>query len=149
MPSRSRRFVLQTAAVGALGFSGCSTFGEESEPDVPRLIDLVALSFHTEPHTFHVRLELDGEIVYEDSRAVEAASPDEEEGAVFEGYPEAPEPYVLSVWLDDTESTTRTLEFADYDADCLAVNVFYGRYGEPPENATLRLYTATNCNAEE
>ena len=149
MPSTSRRAVLHAAAAGALGLSGCSAFGEDSEPVVPRLIDLVVLSFHTEPHTFHVRLELDGETVYEDARAVEAASPDEEEGAGFDGYPEEREPYELSVWLDDDESTTRTLEFADYDAECLAVNAFYGRYEEPPENATLRLYTATNCRAEE
>lgn len=149
MPSIYRRSLLRAAAVGAVGFSGCSTFSEESESQTPRLIDLVALSYDTQAHTFHVRLELDGEPVYEQAEPVDAASPEDSEGAVFTRYPEEPKPYVLSAWIDDDESTTRTLDLASYEAECLAVNLFYGRYGEPPEDATLGIATATNCNAEE
>lgn len=149
MPSTNRRSVLQAAAAGIAGISGCSTLTEDLEPVTPRLLELSVESYHTEPHTFHVRLKLDGETVYEDEERVDAANPEDATGARFTGYPEDAKPYVLSVWMDGDESTARTLDFASIDEECLVVRTFYGSYKQPPEDAQLEIWTHNNCTVAQ
>jgi hypothetical protein len=142
-----RRALLQSVAVGLAGFGGCAAL-EESESGAPRLVDLTALNYDDEPHTFHVRMELDGETTYRESKRVKAAGPDDPRGAVFTGYPEESESYVVSMWRDDQpETEARTLDFAEFDSECLGVEVKLGTYGESDDEPDLSIFYTSNCAA--
>ncbi|WP_129112860.1 hypothetical protein [Halegenticoccus tardaugens] len=109
-----------------------------------------ALSFDDEPHTFHVRIELDGETVYRESERIEATDPDDPVGAVFDGFPTKPNPYLLSTWLDDRpEKTARTLDFAEYDTECLGLNIQAGTYDDEAGGDRFAIAHTTNCKDGE
>jgi hypothetical protein len=140
-----RRTFLQSIAVGLAGLGGCSAL-DESSSEAPRLVELTALNLDDEPHTFHIRMELDGETAYRESKRVEAASPDDPQGAVFTEYPEKPGAYTLSVWRDDQgEAEARTLDFAAFDTECLGVEVKLGTHGESDDEPNLAIFQTSNC----
>ncbi|WP_248516680.1 hypothetical protein [Salinarchaeum laminariae] len=143
-----RRALLQSTAVGIAGLAGCTTFGDQSTSQTPKFIDLTAINLHDAPHTAHVRLELDGETVYRESKQMAASELDHSRGAVFSEYPTTAEPYVLSAWRDDRpETDARTLDFASFDTECLAVQLMIGTYGRNVETPRLAIYYGFNCSA--
>lgn len=144
-----RRAIIRSAAVGLVGLGGCSAL-DESDEEIPRLVELTALNLDDEPHTFHVRMELDGETAYRESKRVEAASPDDPRGATFTGYPEDSGNYVLSAWRDDRDETeARTLDFAEFDSECLGVEVKFGTHGNDADEPYLAIFHTSNCAAGE
>lgn len=143
-----RRAFLQSMTIGITGFTGCATFESQTEPQIPRLVELTALNLDDAPHTFHVRLELDGETVYRESERVTAGEPEDPRATEFSDYPTRVEPYVLSAWRDDhPETGAKTLDFASYDAECLGLDVQFGTYGSDAENPRLAILHTTNCDA--
>lgn len=121
-------------------------FEGQSASQMPELVGLTAINHHDAPHTAHVRLELDGESVYQESEQIAAGGSDDPRGAVFSDYPTVPEPYVLSAWLDDRpEAEARTLDFASFDTECLGVSLDIGTYGRDVENPGLSIYYTRNC----
>lgn len=142
-----RRVLLQSATVGIAGLTGCTLLGSDTESQTPRLVDFNVLNFHDEPHTVHVRLDLDGETVYRESKQLAAVTEeDDSEGAVLSDYPMTAEPYLLSAWRDDqSESDARPLDFASFDTECLGVDVQVGTYGVETESSRLSIHYTTNC----
>lgn len=121
-------------------------FESQTQSQVPQLVNFYAINYHDEPHTVHVRLELDGETVYRESKQTAASELEATKGAVFSDYPTATEPYVLSAWRDDRpEADARTLEFASFDTECLGIQVNIGTYGRNTENPVLSIHFSTNC----
>lgn len=138
-----------TAAVGLIGLSGCSALDTRSRSETPRLVELTALNLDDEPHAFHVRIEIDGETVYRKSKRVPAGGTDEPRGVEFAGYPTRSRPYVLSAWRDDQPaSEAATLDFADFESECLGVEVQFGTYGTDAANPRLAILHTTNCGEE-
>jgi hypothetical protein len=143
-----RRTFLQSITIGIAGLTGCAMFESQTESRTPRLVELTALNLDDSPHTFHVRLELDGETVYRESEQVAAGGSEDPRAAEFSGYPTQAEPYVLSAWRDDQpEAGAKTLDLASYDAECLGVDVRFGTYGSDAENPRLAIFHTTNCDA--
>jgi len=147
MPQRfARRAILQSATVGIAGLAGCTTLFSQSASQTPEFVDFTAINYHDAPHTVHVRLELDGETVYRESKQIAARGSDDTQGAVFTDYPTAAEPYVLSAWRDDhPEAEAMTLDFASFDTECLGASVQIGTFGSDVENPELAIYYTTNC----
>lgn len=149
MPYTDRRSLLGAIAGGALSLSGCSTSGKKRASPTPRLTELTAHNFDTEPHIFHVQIELEGETVYQQQNRIEGGTPEDPNGAIFEGYPMKTKPYVLTTWIDESEASMQSLDFASIDAGCLMARIYYGTYKEPPEDAHLSIYTSTNCSTTQ
>jgi hypothetical protein len=121
---------------------------DESGSGAPRLVELTALNLDDEPHTFHVRMELDGETAYRKSKRVEAAGPGGPKGAVFTGYPEESGAFVVFASRDDQSDTeARTLDFTEFDSECLGIEVKVGTYGETSDEPRLALFHTSNCAA--
>lgn len=141
-----RRDFLRSTTVGVVGLSGCTMFESQSESQMPELVDFTAFNYHDTPHTVHVRLELDGETVYRESKQIAAGGSDDAQAAVFSDYPTVAEPYVLSAWRDDRPETgAMTIDFASFDTECLGVMVNIGTYGRDVENPRLSIFYTSNC----
>jgi hypothetical protein len=113
------------AGGGMIGFAGCS----ENNSDPPPLIMLTIENRHTEPHTFHVQLTLDEEVVYQRSKRVVGNDLDDGivHGAELSDFPRDAKPYVIHAWRDDqTTDERRTLRVAEYDSECLSAKVKTG-----------------------
>ncbi|WP_129112859.1 hypothetical protein [Halegenticoccus tardaugens] len=149
-PRIGRRSLLRLATTaGVVTLSGCNALGG-SDRKTPRLVELGATSFDDEPHTFHVRIELDGETVYRDSERLEAASSDDPVGTWFTGFPTKSNAYLLSTWLDDRpEKTAQTLDFAEYDTECLGVDVRVGTYDGGTDDDRVSIFYTKNCEDGE
>ena len=129
MPSPSRRTILRGASLAVLGsLAGCAgRFGNS-----PRLGELGATNRDARPHTIHVLLLEADSPVYWTSKRVPAAGPDGLGTATFEGYPDGVEPDRLLVRPDGRPlAAAERFDFAEYDADCLGLDVEIGD-GRPP-----------------
>ncbi|UPW01862.1 hypothetical protein M0R88_07145 [Halorussus gelatinilyticus] len=147
VPQLGRRSLLQSAGMACIaGVSGCTAFGGESESTTPQLVELTALNQDDEPHKVHVRIEREGETVYRESKRVEADGPNGSGAAVFTGYPTRSGPYVLSAWRDDRqERQADTLDFAEFDSECLGVVAQLGQSGTDTDDPRLAIFHTTNC----
>ena len=149
MNSLSRRSFLRSAAIGVGALSGCAGFSGQTEVEPPRLIDLIATNFTPDPHTFHVRMDLQDETVYRESKHMEAASPDDPRAAVFTDYPAQPNPYVFYTWVDEQpETEAQSLDFTEKNAECVGINVQFGRYKSGVQDPSVSIFSTTNCNID-
>jgi len=126
----SRRAVLHGTGVAlAGGVAGCVGLGGS-----PRLGQLGATNYDTRPHVVHALLFEGDDLVYWMSERVPAAEDGVLGTALFEGYPSGLEPSRLLVRLDGQSlSAADRFDFAEYDADCLGLQVEIDDEGRPPE----------------
>ena len=148
-PLRTRRsFLRAIAAAGTVPIAGCAAFAGRETKNYPRLGELKALNVDDESHTVHVRVELDGETVYRQSKRLQSA----DGGAVavlFADYPSNPGAYEVYAWKDkQSRSDAQSLDLAGFDADCVGVQVKIGTYGAETEEPHLSIYSTTNCPDE-
>jgi hypothetical protein len=117
-----RRSVL--AAVGSalcVGSAGCQS--QESEPTAA--IHHVELENHrrNESREFDVRIERDGETVFDESASLEAAGSGNST-AVFERPVDGPDAYNVTVRTGDYEAAVELDDWISADTECLGL-VFY------------------------
>jgi hypothetical protein len=125
----SRRALLRAASAAVVGgLSGCAALdGRPSGPTPPRLGELRATNYDTEPHTVHVLLTADGDPAYWRSKRADAADADTLGGATFEGYPTDRGPYELHARIDDRPlAEAARFDVTDYEASCVGLRIAVG-----------------------
>ncbi|AZH25865.1 hypothetical protein [Haloplanus aerogenes] len=130
VPSR-RAFLYGAGVAVASSLAGCAGVGLG---DSPQLGQLGVTNYDTQSHVVHVLLLEGDEPAYWTSKRVPAAEGDVLGTAVFEGDPAGVEPNRLLTRLDGQSlSAADRFDFAEYEADCLGLQIEIGDESRPPE----------------
>lgn len=144
MPSLTRRRALQiVGAASVSGLAGCTALTQESS-EKARFGELTVTNYDSRQYTVHVVVLEGNELVYWDSKQTTPAEDGQLGGAEFEGHPTDPGDYVLHARLDgQSRSESKQLEFSDYEASCLGININIGNLSDE-RAGELSIWKATN-----
>lgn len=142
----SRRALLHGAGVSLVGsVTGCAGLGT-----TPQLGQLGVTNYDTRSHAVHVLLFEGESLVYWTSKRVPPAEGDVLGTAVFEGYPSEPDPGRLLVRLDGQSLVAaERFDFAEYDVDCLGLQLEIGEEGRSPELSIWYTAGSDVCEAAD
>ena len=130
----------------AIGVAGCLE-GDAGTPT--RLVELSGVNYTSEPRVLTVEIRIDGETQYTESIELDG-TPEGEGGfdaSSFDGYPTAPDSYVVHGWHDDqTRADAMTFEFTNVDQECVAIIVQIGASPHLEDiGSDIRFMHSTGC----
>jgi hypothetical protein len=114
----SRRRLL--AGVGTLGLSALAGCGSAAGSSTSRLAYVRVANWHAEPHTVHVLVERDGELVHWSSHDLAARDGQITTQPLDRTWADAEAEFVVRVRLDDG-TTWKVFDLASREGDCYGV----------------------------
>ncbi|WP_158055763.1 hypothetical protein [Halorussus halophilus] len=134
---RRRYLLLSTAAVTVLSGCQASVLSNETTPNGPTLEAVGVGNLHSEPHTLHLRVERNDELVLEKKLALDSlqAEGDSNEAEFRSVIPDEPGRYEVSASFDGREKQTAEIT----DESVCRVDVLVG------ENGRIRIGSVRDC----
>lgn len=118
-----RTAIVGAAAATASLLAGCTDDDPDPEPQIAFLE--LATHRHDETHAFDVRVEDDGETVFEATEELTGGDPGES-AVVIEEPVSGPGAYEVTVTVDGDEATAEATSLVSAGDDCLSLDFYLG-----------------------